>query len=80
MLRLRIDYYASLRERRGLDGEDIQTEHSDLRQLYAELAARYGFPLREGEVRPAVNDAFCDWDRPLADGDRIVFVPPVSGG
>ena len=80
MLRLRIDYYASLRERRGLDGEDIQTAATNLHRLYTELATRYAFPLRADQVRPAVNDAFCDWDEPLSDGDRVVFVPPVSGG
>jgi molybdopterin converting factor small subunit len=80
MLHLRIDYYASLRERRGLDREEIDTDETDLGRLYASLAARHGFSLRQAEVRPAVNDEFCDWTRPLADRDRIVFVPPMAGG
>ena len=28
----------------------------------------------------AVNAAYVKLDRPLADGDEIVFMPPVSGG
>lgn len=79
-MRLRIDYYASLREQRGLDSEELETGPIDLRGLYATLAERHGFGLRETQVRPAVNHAFCAWDRGLADGDRVVFLPPVAGG
>ncbi len=28
----------------------------------------------------AVNDEYADWTRPLADGDAVSFIPPVSGG
>jgi len=28
----------------------------------------------------AVNDEFSDWDIKLNDGDRLVFIPPVTGG
>ncbi len=80
MIRLRIDYYASLRERRGLEGEDVRTAQTSLRGLYAELAARHAFPLNADQIRPAVNDTFCDWERALVDGDRVVFVPPMGGG
>jgi molybdopterin synthase sulfur carrier subunit len=27
-----------------------------------------------------VNAEFSDWSRPLADGDEVVFIPPVAGG
>ena len=37
-----------------------------------------------GRLRPhlvvAVNEEYARWDRLLADGDTVVFVPPVSGG
>jgi molybdopterin converting factor small subunit len=28
----------------------------------------------------AVNTQFSDWNRALADGDTVVFIPPVAGG
>ena len=28
----------------------------------------------------AVNDEFSDWDIELNEGDRLVFIPPVTGG
>jgi molybdopterin synthase catalytic subunit len=31
-------------------------------------------------ARPAVNLEYVGWDHPLADGDEIAFIPPVSGG
>jgi molybdopterin converting factor small subunit len=33
-----------------------------------------------GRLKVAVNDEFRDWDAVLADGDRVVFIPPVAGG
>jgi MoaE-MoaD fusion protein len=31
-------------------------------------------------VRAARNGAYATWDAPLADGDEVAFLPPVSGG
>jgi molybdopterin converting factor small subunit len=41
---------------------------------------KYRFPLDRSLVHLAVNDAYASWDMPLSPGDRVVFVPPVSGG
>jgi molybdopterin synthase catalytic subunit len=31
-------------------------------------------------VRAARNGAYAPWDAPLQDGDKVAFLPPVSGG
>ena len=31
-------------------------------------------------VRAAQNGAYADWESPLAEGDQVAFLPPVSGG
>jgi molybdopterin synthase sulfur carrier subunit len=31
-------------------------------------------------VRVAVNQSFASADMPLADGDELAFLPPISGG
>jgi molybdopterin converting factor small subunit len=79
-MRIHLTYYASLREQRGTDRETIEVGSASLRDLYRALVRSYRFSYAEEQVRPAVNDEFSQWDRPLGDGDRVVFVPPVSGG
>ena len=31
-------------------------------------------------LKVAVNAEFTGWSRPIADGDEVVFIPPVAGG
>jgi len=79
-LKYRILYFASLRDRAGFDAEQVDSCNSDARSVYAELRQRHGFALAPERMRVAVNGEFASWDRALADGDEIAFLPPVSGG
>jgi molybdopterin converting factor small subunit len=74
-----VQYFAILRECAGRDREQLQTSAASAGALFEELAARYRFP-RLPRLKVAINDEFRDWDAPLADGDRVVFIPPVAGG
>lgn len=78
--KIHLEYFAVLRERRGLGKEVLESNAKTPRELYAELSPKYAFHLPEKEVRVAVNEAFAEWDTALKDGDRVVFIPPVSGG
>jgi molybdopterin converting factor small subunit len=80
MMRIQVQYFAMLAEKRGLSEEWLTVETPDLAALYHALAKQHGFPLPPTSIRPAINDAFRAWDHQLRDGDRVVFVPPVSGG
>ncbi|HEY7754354.1 MAG TPA: MoaD/ThiS family protein [Steroidobacteraceae bacterium] len=80
MPRVQLRYYALLREQAGRTAETVDSRARTPGELYAELAARHGFRLAQAQVRVAVNSAFADWDRALADGDEVVFIPPVAGG
>ena len=80
MPRLQLRYYALLREEAGRQSESVETAAATPAALYAELAARHGFRLPVSQLRVAVNAAFADWERPLRDGDEVVFIPPVAGG
>ncbi len=80
MPRLHLHYYALLREQAGIQAETVDTAASTPLGLYSELAARHRFRLPASQLRVAVNAAFSDWDRTLADGDEVVFIPPVAGG
>lgn len=80
MTRVTLQYYAQLREQAGASSEQLSTGAATLRDLYAELQARHGFSLPIDALKVAVNTQFSDWDRLLAEGDTVVFIPPVAGG
>ena len=80
MPRVRLQYYALLREQAGRQSESVDTAAATPAALYAELAKRHGFRLPASQLRVAVNAAFSDWERELRDGDEVVFIPPVAGG
>jgi molybdopterin converting factor small subunit len=77
---VRIEYYAVFRARAGKGGEEVALGSGDPAGLYEALRSRYRFPLDRDIVRLAVNDVFAPWTTRLHPGDRVVFVPPVSGG
>lgn len=79
-MQIEVTYYAMLRERRGLSEESIHTEAASLGALYDDLAGEYGLPPARHHLKVAVNDQFVSWDNSFASGDRIAFIPPVSGG
>lgn len=80
MITLHVQYFAILREQRGLAQEKLTTAAASPGALYEELCARHPFTLPGDRVRAAVNDAFVDSAAPLREGDRVVFIPPVAGG
>ena len=79
-LRIRVQYFALLREQAGRGEETLETRARTPRELYGELRARHPFTLPPELLRVAVNAEFGDWAQPLADGDAVVFIPPVAGG
>ncbi len=78
--RIGVQYYALLREQAGRGSESLLTVAGTPRELYLELKTRYPFTLPPELLRVAVNAEFGDWSQPLADGDTVVFIPPVAGG
>lgn len=79
-MRIRVRYYALLREQAGRGQEELDSGAADAAALYAELRARYGFRLEREQLRVAVNGEFSEWSRVLAEDDEVVFIPPVAGG
>jgi molybdenum cofactor guanylyltransferase len=78
--RIKVQYYAILREQAGRSDESVLTGASTPRALYNELKSRYPFSLAPEMLRVAVNAEFGEWEQRLADGDSVVFIPPVAGG
>ena len=78
--RIKVQYYAILREQAGRSDESVVTGAHTPRDLYNELKSRYPFSLAPEMLRVAVNAEFGEWGQRLADGDSVVFIPPVAGG
>jgi molybdopterin-guanine dinucleotide biosynthesis protein A len=77
---IKVQYYALLREQAGRSDEALETVARTPRELYEELKARHPFSLAPEMLRVAINAEFGEWTQPLADGDSVVFIPPVAGG
>ena len=82
---LNIKYFASLRERLGSGGEQIECPPSvaTIGELRAHLAARGGEWGRLTEMknlRCARNQDMASDATPVKDGDEVAFFPPVTGG
>lgn len=78
--RVTVRYFAMLREQAGRSAEQLHTQAATPAHLYEELRQRHCLTLKPEFLRVAVNDEFGDWNLPLADGDTVVFLPPVAGG
>jgi molybdopterin-guanine dinucleotide biosynthesis protein A len=79
-MKLRVQYFALMREQAGRSEETLETAAATPAELYGELATRHGFTLAPSQLKVAVNSEFSDWSRRLAAGDDVVFIPPVAGG
>jgi len=80
MKRVKLQYFALLRDQRGAAEETIATDAQTAGELYQRLQAQHGFTLGPAHVRAALNGEFAPWDAPLREGDTVVFLPPVAGG
>ena len=80
MNRVRVLYFASLRDAAGRVAEEAATDAPDLASLYAEVQARHQLPFPQRQLRVAVDGAFARWDERVRDGIEVAFIPPVSGG
>jgi len=79
-MQIKVQYYALLREQAGLSEETLTTSARTPRELYAQLKSRHPFTLDDDNLRVAINAEFSEWAQPLAEGDAVVFIPPVAGG
>ena len=80
MKTIHVQYFAVLREQARRGEETLATDARSPADLYEALKECHGLTLPRAVLRVAVNEEFCGWDRPLQEGDRVVFIPPVAGG
>ena len=81
-MQVRVLFFGRLKEIVGISEERAELSEG---ARVEDLFARYGrrFPeLAEfrASVAASVNQEFAEWRAPLASGDEVAFLPPVSGG
>lgn len=81
---IRVLYFAWLRERIGLPGEDVTTSAVLVGDLVEELRRReprYELAFADMKsVRVAVDQELSSLDAPLAGVREVAFFPPMTGG
>ena len=79
-IKIQVIYFAKLRELTGLDEETFSMKQGNKpNDVLASINKRHEIDV-EINFKIAVNDEFSNWDIELNDGDRLVFIPPVTGG
>lgn len=79
-MKIRIQYYALMREQANCSQERVDSQARTGRELYAELSQRHPFTLDVSQLRIAINGAFTEMDALLPEDAEVVFIPPVAGG
>lgn len=81
-MQVRVLFFGQLREIVGSGEERAElSEGSRVEDLFERYGRR--FPkLAEfrQSIAPSLNQEYADWRAPLAGGDEVAFLPPVSGG
>jgi molybdopterin synthase sulfur carrier subunit len=81
---IRVRLFAAIREALGREHVEMTvangaTPEDVWRELVASDASG-ALAARRVNLAAAVNRRYAKFDSPLADGDEVVFIPPVSGG
>ena len=79
-MNLNIRYFAAFREATGTETETVVSTAASPAELFSECKARHGGLEQYSSSLVAINDEMAGWDDALADGDEVLFFPPVAGG
>lgn len=75
-----VRFFAMLREQAGCSTLTVVSSATDPHALYGELQARLGLTCDASLLRVAINGRYARFADALAEGDEVVFIPPVAGG
>src|SRR5947199_6180105 len=82
LMKIRIRYFASLREVVG-QSEEIITLHEGMTVVDVRAMLSTGYPRLQPLLERslcAINHSYVTTDTILHEGDELVFIPPMGGG
>ncbi len=81
-MRIRVLFFGQLKDiTRTPEAEEQVDSGATPGSLFERYCGQYpGLAGLRGSVVAARNRQFTDFSQPLADGDEVAFLPPVSGG
>jgi molybdopterin converting factor subunit 1 len=74
--------FASMRDEAGAGRVELDlSAPATAEDVWRALVERHpSLAPRRGSVAAAVNRSYAGFEDPVAEGDEIAFIPPVSGG
>ena len=73
-------YFALFRDQAGCESESVEWGGGTAAELFSLVAEKHPALRQQAAALVAVNDEMASWDTELADGDEVLFFPPVAGG
>lgn len=84
--KLKIHYFAWVRERVGCESEDLELPETivtvgDLIEWLRTMDDQHGMAFKEPDaIRTAIDQEHVENDAPIAGATEIAFFPPMTGG
>ncbi len=78
-MKIKINYFASLREEIGYGEKNIESDSESLsaKEVWTLSTGQEIFP---NKILVAINQKYVDLNAVVVDGDEVAFFPPVTGG
>lgn len=73
-------YFALFREQTGCGSESVEWDGGTAADLFQLMALKHSSLKTEAAALVAINDEMAGWQTVLAEGDEVLFFPPVAGG
>jgi molybdopterin converting factor small subunit len=80
MKNVTVHFFAVFREATGVESLSLETGAETAMELFTEMTSRFSRLNHEAAALVAINDDMSRWDDVIAEGDKILFFPPVAGG